>query len=273
MRVVMWSSPRSLSTALMRSWARRTDTTVIDEPFYGAWLREQPQIHPGTEKLLLNLETDRHAVAQKLRATGGSPRPSEPLVSDPLPRSPLQYEKHIAHHVTLPFVAREMQGVRHAFLIRHPARQLTSLARVLPEFPFDLAGWPMMEKLFSFLGGGAPTLDADDLGRDPARALRLLCDALSVDFYESMLTWNPGKHPAEGTWAADWYQAVQSSRGLPAPGGPAAPPRPFRASAPDLRADARRASPLDPHCARHGLGRLRRILSGDCLLQDGLGAR
>lgn len=218
MRVVMWSPPRSLSTALMRSWARRPDTSVIDEPFYGAWLSEQPKVHPGTEKLLRTLETDRRAVAQKLRATSGASQLSAPLISAPFPSARLQYEKHIAHHVTVPFVKQEMQGVRHAFLIRHPARQLTSLARVLPEFPFDVTGWPMMEELFSVFGGGAPTLDADDLVQNPARALRLLCDALSVDFYETMLTWNQGKHPSEGSWATYWYQTVQSSRGFSAPG-------------------------------------------------------
>lgn len=202
-RIVMWSCPRSLSTALLRSFSRRADTTVIDEPFYGAWLREQPKVHPGAEELLKSLETDRFRVAETLRS--GSP-------------TPLQYEKQIAQHVTVPFVEHEMSGVRHAFLIRHPARQLTSLAKVLGEFPLDVSGWPMLGDLHSFFGGGAPIVDADDLGRDPARTLRLLCDALSVPYDDSMLSWPDGKHPAEGSWAADWYAAVQSSKGFAPPG-------------------------------------------------------
>lgn len=223
----MWSCPRSLSTALMRSFSSRPDTTVIDEPFYGAWLRERPEIHPGTEKLLCTLNTDRHAVAQELRARSQTPRVSPAI----------QYEKHIVQHVTVPFVEREMQGVRHAFLIRHPARQLTSLEKILGEFPLDVAGWPMLAELFSVFGGGAPVLDADDLGRDPARALRLLCAALALEFSQSQLTWSPGKHPAEGSWAANWYQTVQSKSGF-------SPPGPLPKIPPHLRAHYNRALPI-----------------------------
>lgn len=221
-RIVMWSCPRSLSTALLRSWATRADVAVVDEPFYGAWLREQPEIHPGVQRLLAELDTDRYAVAERLRTPGDTP---------------LKYEKHITHHVTVSFVEREMPDVRHAFLIRHPARQLTSLAKVLGEFPFEVAGWPMLDELFSVFGGGAPVLDADDLGREPARALRSLCAALSVEFTESMLTWPEGKHPAEGSWAEDWYQTVQSSRGFSPPG-----PRPE--VPPHLSAHYERALPI-----------------------------
>ena len=36
MRIAMWSGPRNLSTAMMRSFGSRADTFVSDEPFYGA---------------------------------------------------------------------------------------------------------------------------------------------------------------------------------------------------------------------------------------------
>jgi hypothetical protein len=209
-RIVMWSTPRSLSTAPLRSWANRVDTTVVDEPFYGAWLHEKNPNHPSAQELARTLATDRLRVAQQLRVSG---------------TTPLQYEKHITQHVSVPFVADQMQGVRHAFLVRHPARQLTSLAKVLGTFPFESSGWPMLEKLHLAFGGGAPILDADAIGEDPARALRLLCAALSVEFSESMLAWSPGKHPALGSWAGDWYHAVQASSGFTPPGPlPEVPP-------------------------------------------------
>ena len=38
--IAMWSGPRNLSTALMRSFANRKDVTnVIDEPFYASYLK------------------------------------------------------------------------------------------------------------------------------------------------------------------------------------------------------------------------------------------
>ena len=33
-RLAMWSGPRNISTALMRAWENRPDTTVVDEPLY-----------------------------------------------------------------------------------------------------------------------------------------------------------------------------------------------------------------------------------------------
>ena len=32
-RIAMWSGPRNLSTAMMRSFENRQDTAVLDEPF------------------------------------------------------------------------------------------------------------------------------------------------------------------------------------------------------------------------------------------------
>ena len=38
-RIAMWSGPRNVSTALMRSFGNRNDSVVIDEPFYAHYLR------------------------------------------------------------------------------------------------------------------------------------------------------------------------------------------------------------------------------------------
>ena len=35
MVISLWSGPRSMSTALMYSFAQRSDTRVLDEPLYG----------------------------------------------------------------------------------------------------------------------------------------------------------------------------------------------------------------------------------------------
>ena len=43
----MWSGPRNLSTAMMRSWENRVDTAVIDEPLYAAYLATTRLDHPG----------------------------------------------------------------------------------------------------------------------------------------------------------------------------------------------------------------------------------
>ena len=45
-RIAMWSGPRNISTALMRSWSSRKDTYVSDEPFYAYYLKETKLKHP-----------------------------------------------------------------------------------------------------------------------------------------------------------------------------------------------------------------------------------
>ena len=38
--IAMWSGPRNISTALMRSFENRQDTVVLDEPFYAFFLKK-----------------------------------------------------------------------------------------------------------------------------------------------------------------------------------------------------------------------------------------
>ena len=46
----MWSGPRNISTAMMRSWGNRDDCTVVDEPLYAYYLAATGKPHPGTSK-------------------------------------------------------------------------------------------------------------------------------------------------------------------------------------------------------------------------------
>ena len=55
MRVAMWSGPRNISTALLRSWGNRADTWVTDEPLYGHYLRRTGLSHPGGEAIMRNI--------------------------------------------------------------------------------------------------------------------------------------------------------------------------------------------------------------------------
>ena len=48
----MWSGPRNISTALMRSFGNRSDTVVLDEPFYAHYLYFTGINHPGKSEIL-----------------------------------------------------------------------------------------------------------------------------------------------------------------------------------------------------------------------------
>ena len=57
-RIAMWSGPRNISTAMMRSWGNRPDTFVCDEPFYAHYLHATGRAHPGAEEVIARGETD-----------------------------------------------------------------------------------------------------------------------------------------------------------------------------------------------------------------------
>ena len=52
LRIAMWSGPRNLSTAMMRSFGSRADTMVSDEPFYGAFLKTSGAAHPMAAEVI-----------------------------------------------------------------------------------------------------------------------------------------------------------------------------------------------------------------------------
>ncbi len=73
-RIAMWSGPRNISTAMMRSWENRPDTVVVDEPFYAAYLRRTGLDHPAREEVIASQPTDPDEVVRRLRTDDSAPR-------------------------------------------------------------------------------------------------------------------------------------------------------------------------------------------------------
>ena len=58
MIINMWSGPRNLSTALMRSFENRKDTNVWDEPLYAYYLKNTKLNHPLANKIINKYKTN-----------------------------------------------------------------------------------------------------------------------------------------------------------------------------------------------------------------------
>ncbi len=204
LRIAMWSGPRNISTAMMRSWGNRPDTSVCDEPFYAHYLEATGRDHPGAAEVIAHHETRCGPIIEWL--TGPAPEGRA-----------IFYQKHMAHHL-LPDIDRAWLGeVANCFLIRDPREMLASLVRNLPDPRIEDTGLPQQVEIFEHMtstGRTPPVLDARDVLEDPRRVLTLLCDSLGVAFSEAMLSWPPGRRATDGTWAKYWYQAVESSTGF-----------------------------------------------------------
>ncbi len=64
-RIAMWSGPRNISTAMMRSFENRSDCEVVDEPFYAAYLAETGLDHPMRDEVLAAQPQDWNAVRHR----------------------------------------------------------------------------------------------------------------------------------------------------------------------------------------------------------------
>jgi hypothetical protein len=208
--LAMWSGPRNISTALLRSWGSRADTHVTDEPLYAHYLQTTGIEHPAREEIIDTYEADWREVVAWL--TGPVPDGRR-----------IWYQKHMTHHM-IPEVGRDwMLGITNCFLIREPGAVILSYSKVRPDpTPEDL-GLPQQTELFDFVrdrtGEIPPVIDSLDVLEDPERILGRLCEAVGVPFDPAMLSWAPGPRPTDGVWARHWYANVERSTGF-------GPPRP-----------------------------------------------
>ena len=203
-RIAMWSGPRNISTAMMRSWGNRADTVVCDEPLYAHYLKVTGKDHPGAQEVVEHHETDWPKVIDWL--TGPIPREKSVF-----------YQKHMAHHL-LPQIDRAwLDDVTNCFLIRDPREMLTSLIKNVPNPTIDDTGLPQQLEIFELVskqGKTPPVLDARDVLEHPREILTRLCEVVGVQFTDSMLRWPAGPRDTDGIWAKHWYGAVEKSTGF-----------------------------------------------------------
>lgn len=205
MRVAMWSGPRNISTAMMRSWESRPGTIVCDEPLYARYLLRTGADHPGRAEIIAAHETDLNRLIAWL--TG------------PLPASTsVFYQKHMSHHLLPGDDLAWTASLHNCFLIRDPREMIVSYAKVREApTPEDL-GLPQQVALFERerqrLGRVPPVIDARDVLQNPRSTLSRLCSRLGLPWDERMLAWPPGRRATDGVWAPHWYAAVERSTGF-----------------------------------------------------------
>ncbi len=90
---------------------------------------------------------------------------------------------------------------------------LTSYAKVRSEPTFEDLGLSQQVELYRSCG--EPVLDARDVLTAPERILRVLCEAVGVQFSDGMLSWRAGGRPS-GVWGRYWYDSVWRSAGFSA---------------------------------------------------------
>jgi hypothetical protein len=205
-RLAIWSGPRNLSTALMRSFSSRPDTAVSDEPFYAAYLRRTGYDHPSCEEILASQPDDWKEVAHNL-SEGSAPFPCA-----------LWMQKQMSKHMLPEMLGDWLLKMDHVFLLRDPRRVITSYLKVIPEMSISDTGLPWQTTLMNFIQEKTdhtpPVIRAEDLRLSPEATLRSLCAALNLEWNDAMLSWPPGPHPQDGVWGSHWYANTWSTTGF-----------------------------------------------------------
>ena len=201
----MWSGPRSISTALMRSFENRPDTFVSDEPFYAHYLYKTGIEHPYREEVMAGGNTDWNSVADE--------------IIGPVPEGKdIWYQKHMAQH-NLP--GKDMAWIKkmqNILLIRNPREVILSYTKKYDITSITQLGYPQQRALFTLLknnSSGMPLiLDARDVLENPEGMLKSLCKRIAIPFYKEMLSWSAGRRESDGIWGNHWYASVEASTGF-----------------------------------------------------------
>ncbi len=187
---------------MMRSWGNRADTVVIDEPFYAYYLKATGKKHPGAADVIAQGETDWRKVVNQLTALVPSAKR-------------IYFQKQMTHHLLPEIDRRWIVDLTNCFLIRDPREVILSYIKKNPEPTLEDLGFVQQQKIFDLVRGrtGAvpPVVDAKDVLQNPEHVLRLLCDAIGVEFGEDMLSWPGGLRETDGIWAKYWYDEVARS--------------------------------------------------------------
>ena len=204
-RIAMWSGPRNISTAMMRSWESRSDTFVIDEPYYPYYLSQTDLDHPGREDVIRAGELDFEKI-------------SHDLVNDINGKCSIYYQKHITHHLLNSIDRKWMKSVTNCFLIRDPKDMIISYSRVHPDLNMHLLGLEEQSEIFEYVlnmtGEIPPIIDSKDIQMNPRVVLSKFCERVGVSFSEEMLSWPRGARVTDGNWGKYWYKNVMNSTGF-----------------------------------------------------------
>ncbi len=201
-RIAMWSGPRNISTAMMRSFENRDDTDVIDEPFYAYYLSKTGLNHPGRKEVLESQSTDWENVVNLI--TGGTPEGKM-----------IYYQKHMVHHIIEDNDIGWVKFFNNFFLLRHPKEVIISYAKQNIIAGINDLGYLHQIKLFNKIknitGKYPVVFNAKDILSEPEKYLRKMCKYLKINFSNKMLCWPKGPRKTDGVWSPYWYKNVINS--------------------------------------------------------------
>ena len=199
MRIFMWSGPRNISTALLRSFSNRDDTSVYDEPFYAYYLKETGLEHPMKEEILNKYSFNENEVI-------------ETILKD---TDKIYYQKHMTHHILDKTNLEWLNKGINCFLLRHPEKVINSYIKKNELNNLRDIGFEQQYKLFNYVKKNVSkniiVINSEELLKNPKDYLSKLCGILKIKFTNKMLMWEKGNIKDFGIWYKHWYSDILNS--------------------------------------------------------------
>ena len=185
----------------------RGDMTCFHEPFGEAWYKGDearwPRIRPDSPRI------DGLTFAGVWHS-----------LQDAASRGPV-FSKDFPHYVRHLWSDEFLDRFNHSFLIRDPAKVVTSMYKHWPDFVLEEIGFieqrELFDRLADRLGQAPPVIDSDDLLENPHGVVEAYCNAVGIPYLGSALSWEPGNR-AEVSWydGGSWHANLRDSDGLKA---------------------------------------------------------
>ena len=203
--LVLWATPRSTSTAFEWMMRVRDDMTCFHEPFGEPWyFGEQPLWPRATESTERRPGLTLESVWSTLKAAAG--------------QGPV-FMKDFPHYVDSLWNDEFLACFNHSFLVRDPAKVVTSMYRHWPDFRLEETAIPQQRALFDRLcdrdGQAPPLIDSDELLENPHGIVAAWCAAVGIPYRADALSWEPGDRE-EVSWydGGSWHANLRNSDGL-----------------------------------------------------------
>ncbi|XP_071503835.1 uncharacterized protein [Diadema antillarum] len=198
-RVMIWSTPRSISTAFARSMSARGDTEVFWEPYLACYsFGPDRKIHWGDH--IPGMLNDKYTYSY-----------IDHILNDDYPNSKVLFVKGMIEGIRGNFDVVDSK-YKHSFLVRRPEKVFRSLERLTKETPgmpedFMTGFKNIFHDLEDFYNhvqtkfgqSSPPIIDADDLVTHPETILPKYCDAMGIEFTPKMLKWD-SVDPSQLSW-------------------------------------------------------------------------
>jgi len=205
--LVLWAVPRSTSTAFEWMMRVRGDHTCFHEPFGEVWYQgEDPDWPRLTEDSVRTPGLTYESAWAELRQAG-----------DEGPA----FTKEFPHYVTRLWTDEWLTNFTHSFLIRDPAKTVTSMFKHWPDFDIAETGFAEQRTLFDRLtelhGTPPPVIDSDDLLADPMTMVERWTAAVGIEHLPESLSWEPGARDEVSWWdGGSFHETLRNSDGLKA---------------------------------------------------------